>query len=86
MRRSPKADLKATRMGLITTTGSKDDLRFAPPRFEMIWTITKPATSSIIAALPRITPNRVLTNPVVDRMVNVVPILVEQMDAPAANA
>jgi hypothetical protein len=52
----------------------------------MIWTITKPATSSIIAALPRITPNRVLTNPVVDRMVNVVPILVEQMDAPAANA
>lgn len=71
----------------MTTTGSNDDDDDdAVPRFEIICTITSPITSSIIAALPKTTPRRVLARPVVERIVKVVPMLVEQSAAPAANA
>ena len=80
---------KATRIGLITITGSNPDEPLPPlppPRFEIIWTITNPITSSIMAALPSTTPSRVLASSVVERMVNVVPMLVDDSAAPAANA
>jgi hypothetical protein len=52
----------------------------------MIWTITRPTTSSIIAALVRTVPSLVPVRPLALRMVNVVPKLVEHNAAPAANA
>jgi hypothetical protein len=56
------------------------------PKFEITCTITRPTTSSSIAALVRTTPSLVLVRPVVPRIVNVVPKLVEHNAAPAANA
>lgn len=56
------------------------------PRLDITWTITSPATSSSIAALDMMTPSRLLSRPLVLRMVNVVPREVEQRAAPAANA
>ena len=61
-------------------------LKFATPRFEMTCTITKPTTSSIIAALVRTTPRREAERPLEPRTVNVVPKLVEHNAAPAAKA
>jgi hypothetical protein len=61
-------------------------LKSAPPRFEMTCTITKPTTSSIIAALVRTTPRREAERPLEPRTVNVVPRLVEHNAAPAAKA
>lgn len=52
----------------------------------MTWTITRPTTSSSIAAVLRTTPILVFTNPLVLRTANVVPRLVEQSAAPAAKA
>lgn len=80
----PTANPMATNMGLITVSALSNPPE--PPRLEITWTITKPATSSIIAGPLRTTPSRALTNPVVKKIVNVVAILVEQRDAPAANA
>lgn len=48
--------------------------------------MTSPTTSSIIAALVRTTPRRVVVRPLVDKTVNVVPRLVEHRAAPAAKA
>ena len=56
------------------------------PRLDMIWTMIKPTTSSIIAALVSTTPKRLSVRPLVARTVNVVPSDVEQSAAPAANA
>jgi hypothetical protein len=52
----------------------------------MTCTITSPTTSSIIAALLNTVPSLVLDNPLVLRIVKVVPRLVEQSAAPAAKA
>lgn len=48
--------------------------------------MTNPATSSSMAALDKITPSRLLSSPLVRRMVNVVPRDVEHNAAPEANA
>ena len=56
------------------------------PRLEMIWTMIKPTTSSIIAALVSTTPKRLSVSPLVARTVNVVPNDVEHSAAPAAKA
>ena len=56
------------------------------PRLEMIGTMIRPKTSSIIAAVVRTTPKRVFVKSLVVRMVKVVPRLVEQSADPAANA
>lgn len=61
-------------------------LALEPPRFEMIRTITRPTTSSIIAALVKTTPSLLFISPLDPRTVNVVPRLVEHSAAPAANA
>lgn len=83
----PMAKPMETNTGLMTVTAlnDDDDVELAP-RFAITWTMTRPTTSSIIAAPVRTTPSLVLTKPVVDRMVNVVPRLVEQSAAPAAKA
>ena len=57
-----------------------------PPRLEMTCTITRPTTSSIIAALVSTTPNLVDDSPLDARTVKVVPKLVEHKAAPAAKA
>jgi hypothetical protein len=72
-----------TPIGRTTVTALKE---LAPPRFEMTCTMIRPITSSIIAALVRMTPRRLSVNPLVDRVVKVVPRDVEQSAAPAANA
>ena len=54
------------------------------PRLDTIWTITRPTTSSIIAAVVSTLPRRVDTKLLVPRTVNVVPRLVEHSAAPAA--
>lgn len=58
----------------------------ASPRLEMTSTMTSPTTSSSIAAVVRTVPSRVADNPVVLKIVKVVPKLVEQSAAPAAKA
>lgn len=68
--------------GLTTVTAVKSD----DPRFVMTCTMTRPTTSSIIAALVSTVPRRVADRPLVLRMVKVVPKLVEQSAAPAAKA
>lgn len=78
------ANPMATNMGLITVSALSDPPE--PPGLEITWTIIKPETSSIIAVPLRTTPSRALANPVFEKTVNVAPILVEQRDAPAANA
>jgi len=65
---------------------SPEDDEEEEPRFEITCTITNPTTSSIIAALLNTVPNLVLANPLVLRIVNVVPRLVLQSAAPAAKA
>jgi hypothetical protein len=72
-----------TPIGRTTVTASK---KLVLPRFEMTCTMMSPMTSSIIAALVRITPSRLSVNPLVDRIVKVVPREVEHSAAPAANA
>lgn len=61
-------------------------LKFAPPKLLMTCTMTKPTTSSIIAALVRTTPRREVERPLEPRTVKVVPKEVEQSAAPAAKA
>jgi hypothetical protein len=53
---------------------------------EMTCTITRPTTSSIIAALVRTTPSRDDASPLEARTAKVVPRLVEHSAAPAAKA
>jgi hypothetical protein len=71
-----------TTTGLTTVIASKA----SPPRFEITWTMIRPMTSSIMAALVKTTPRRVAERPLVPRIVNVVPRLVEHNAAPAAKA
>lgn len=71
-----------TRIGRTTVI----QLKLLPPRLEMTWTMTRPTTSSIIAALVRTTPRREVASPLELRTVNVVPRLVEHSAAPAAKA
>lgn len=54
------------------------------PRLDITCAMTRPTTSSIIAALVNITPKRVVVSPLVRSKVNVVPKLVEHNAAPAA--
>jgi hypothetical protein len=54
------------------------------PKLEIIWTITRPITSSIIAALVSTTPSLDFIKPLEPSTVNVVPKLVEHNAAPAA--
>lgn len=72
-----------TNTGRITVTSVKDE---PAPRVGMIWTITRPTTSSIIAALLSTTPRRLSVRPLVVRTVKVVPSDVEHSAAPAAKA
>jgi hypothetical protein len=67
----------------MTVTASNEE---EEPKLEMTWTIIKPTTSSIIAADVRTTPRRLELKPLVLKRVKVVPKLVEQSAAPAANA
>jgi hypothetical protein len=76
------ANAKDTTIGLTTVIASNA----SPPRFEITWTMIRPTTSSIIAALVKTTPRRVAESPLVPRIVNVVPRLVEQSAAPAEKA
>jgi hypothetical protein len=76
------ANARETRIGRTTVTG----LMLPPPRFDMTWTITRPTTSSIMAALVKTTPSREDDNPLAASTVKVVPRLVEQSAAPAAKA
>lgn len=78
------ANATETKTGLITVTGPK--LSFEVPRADITFTITSPTTSSIIAALVRITPSLLSVSPEVVRTVNVVPSEVEHNAAPAAKA
>ena len=73
-----------TKTGLITVVELKDEAD--PPRFEITCTMTRPTTSSIMAALVKTTPRRDLVRPLVDRTVKVVPRLVEHRAAPAEKA
>lgn len=78
------ANATDTRSGLTIVTAlisAPDD-----PKLEMIWTMTRPTTSSIMAALVSTTPSRDVIRPVDRSTVNVVPRLVEHSAAPAANA
>lgn len=72
-----------TKIGRTTVTALNED---EVPRFDMIWTMTRPTTSSSIAALDRTTPKRLVTSPLELNRVKVVPRLVEQRAAPAAKA
>lgn len=76
----------ATNIGRITVTTLNNDAEPAPPRFEMIWTMTRPAISSVTAAPLKTAPSLVFARPVAGRVVKVVPMLVEQRAAPAAKA
>jgi hypothetical protein len=73
-----------TKIGRTTDAVLKDVK--ASPRLEITWTMTRPTTSSIIAALVSMTPNRVSVKPLALSTVKVVPRLVEHSAAPAANA
>lgn len=75
---------KETAMGLITVTKLEEDSEF--PKLDITLTRTSPTTSSNMVALVRTMPILVLVRPVVPRIVNVVPKLVEQRAAPAVNA
>ena len=70
--------------GRTTLAAWKDELD--EPRLEITCIITKPTTSSIIAALASTVPSRVAVNLLELRTVKVVPRLVEQSAAPAAKA
>lgn len=72
-----------TARGRTTVTALKDS---DSPRLEMTCTMTRPTTSSIIAAVVKTVPRRVADKPLVLRIVKVVPRLVEQSAAPAAKA
>jgi hypothetical protein len=76
------ANASDTTTGLTTVTA----LMLPPPRFEMTCTITRPTTSSIIAALVRTIPSLECERPLEARTVKVVPKLVEHRAAPAAKA
>lgn len=80
----PTANPRETKTGRMTVRALNDAV--LPPRLEIIWTITKPTTSSITAALVVTVPRRVVVSWVVERMVKVVPRLVALSAAPAANA
>lgn len=54
------------------------------PKLEITWTMTRPTTSSIMAALVSTTPSLELIRPVERSTVKVVPKLVEHKAAPAA--
>lgn len=71
-----------TRIGRIIVTALNEEV----PRLEIISTITRPTTSSSIAALDKTTPSLLLINPLEPNREKVVPRLVEQSPAPAANA
>lgn len=71
---------RETTTGLTTVMATK----VSPPRFEITWTMIRPMTSSIMAELVKTTPRRVAERPLVPRIVNVVPRLVEHKAAPAA--
>jgi hypothetical protein len=76
-----------TNRGRITVTALKDEEEESlPPRFDIICTMTRPTTSSSIAAAVVTVPSRVVISCVVDKMVNVVPRLVADRAAPAAKA
>ncbi len=77
------ANAVETNIGRTTVTALKED---EVPRFEMILTMTRPMTSSSIAALDRTIPKRLVTSPLELSRVKVVPRLVEQRVAPAAKA
>src|SRR6266536_4637261 len=72
-----------TATGLTTVIVLREEAEL--PRLDIIWTIMRPTTSSSMAALVRITPRRVVINPLVLSTVNVVPRLLKQIAAPAAN-
>jgi hypothetical protein len=73
-----------TSIGLITVIAENEDA--VDPSLEITETMTRPTTSSIMAALVRTVPSRVFVRPLVPRMVKVVPRLVEHSAAPAAKA
>lgn len=75
---------RETNTGLSTVADLNPDTEV--PRLEMICTMTRPTTSSSIAALVSTTPSLVSVSPVVPRMVKVVARLVEHKAAPAAKA
>ena len=77
------ANAKLTPSGLTTVLHEKLPPEEVP-RLEITCTITNPITSSIIAALASTTPNLVFANPLVLKIVKVVPRLVAQSAAPAA--
>lgn len=72
-----------TTIGLTTVRVVKSESD--PPRFDITWTRTSPTTSSSIAALVSTVPRRDAVNPLAPRIENVVPKLVAQRAAPAAN-
>lgn len=74
---------KDTAIGLITTRTLEDA---EVPRLEITSTRTSPTTSSNMVALVRTVPIFVSLSPVVPRIVNVVPKLVEHRAVPAVNA
>ena len=73
-----------TAIGLTTTIALKPLVSIL--RLLITCTMTRPTTSSSMAALERTVPSRLSINPLVLRTVNVVPKLVEHSAAPAANA
>jgi hypothetical protein len=80
----PTAKAMDTPTGQTTVAALKEEL--AAPRFEMVWTITSPTTSSNMAELVGTTPRRLWVRPLIFRTANVVPRLIEHSAAPAANA
>jgi hypothetical protein len=83
MRGYATAKANDTNTGRMTVISVKVEFE---PRLEMICTMIKPTTSSIMAALVSTTPSRLSERPLVARTVNVVPNDVEQSAAPAAKA
>lgn len=78
------AKASETRTGRTTVAGAISTSPPPPPRLDMIWTMTRPTTSSIMAAVLRTLPSRVDARPLVLSTVKVVPRLVEHRAAPAA--
>ncbi len=74
-----------TRIGRMTFTALKEEEEEFP-RYEIIWTITSLTTSSSMAARDDTTPKRLVTSPLELNKIKVVPRLVDQRAAPAANA
>ena len=80
-RRIPNANETKTGRMTVTALNAGED-----PRVEITCTIIRPTTSSIMAAEVSTTPKREEVRLLLLRRVNVVPRLVEQRAAPAANA